>query len=83
MKNILCIFNLHKWETKKAIKASNLILLIKKSKAILKKSTFELENDYIIEDKKCTRCGKEISDISDTKKFFEEKLSNTLRKKTK
>lgn len=81
MKNILCIFNLHKWEIKKSIKASNLISLIKKSKAILKKSTFELENDYVIEDKKCVRCEKEISDIIDTKRLFEEKLSNTLRKK--
>ena len=76
--NIICLFK-HKWKIEKSIKASNLILLIKKHKAILKRSTFELEKDYVVEDRKCARCGKENFEIGDTKKLFEQELANNLK----
>jgi len=81
MKNILCYFNIHKWKTKKTVKASNLIFLLKKSKGILKRSTFKLDKDYVIEDKECIRCGKETFEINDTKKYLEEMLVKSLKKK--
>jgi len=81
MKNIFCIFNIHKWEVTKSIRASNLIFLIQKTKKILKRSTYELENDFIVYDKTCKRCKKQNSEIKETRKMLEEKLTENLRKK--
>jgi len=80
MKNIFCLLGIHKWGVVKKISASSLIFLLKKNKGILKKSTYELREDYTVEDRKCLRCPKKDFEIGETKKLLEEKLSKTLRK---
>jgi len=80
MKNLLCLLGFHKWVVIKKITAFNLIFLLKKHKGILKKSSFELEKDYLIKDKECERCKKRTDDIAETKKFLEETLITHIKK---
>lgn len=81
MKNILCKIGLHKWHTVKSIRASFIVLLLKKHSEILRKVNIKIENDYIVRDRICLRCHTEDNEIEITKEYYKEKMLNLIKSK--
>jgi len=81
MKSIFCLVGIHHWRRIKSIKASNLIFLIKKYSNILGNSKYKINDDYIVEDRKCSKCDIKDLKIEVTKKYFEELLIQHLKLK--
>lgn len=81
-KKLSCKLGLHDWKVIKSIRLSNLIFLIKKHSELLNKVNYTINDDYIVYDRECKRCGKKDFNIDDTKALLIEHISDMLKSKT-
>jgi hypothetical protein len=82
-KKISCKIGYHNWHVIKSIKISNLIIIIKKRKPILKNVNLKYEQDYIVTNRECKDCPAKDFELDHTKKVLEEKMFELIKIKNK
>ena len=80
-KKLSCKLSLHDWKVIKSIRLSNIVFLIKKHSELLKKVDYQLDDDFVVYDKKCKICSKEDLNIDITKELIIKKMKNLLKAK--
>jgi hypothetical protein len=81
VKNLLCKIGLHKWNTIKSMKVSHIILLLKRHSQVLKNVNVKIENDYIVKDRICLKCGETDYEIQSTKEYYKTKMLLLIKAK--